>query len=74
MGVGGIEEMSRGSAWRRFGVVVRARRLDDSQHMVRNIVKRPSIFSTIDETWALSVGLRRRRVEKQQRRGAVMLS
>ena len=60
MGVGGTEEMSRWSAWRRFGVLVRARRLDNSQHVVRSIVKCPSIFSTIDETWALFVGLRRR--------------
>lgn len=39
MGVGGIEEMSRGSARRGCGVVVRVRRLDDTQHLP------PSMYS-----------------------------
>ena len=55
-----MEEMSRWSAWRAFGVVVRVRRLDDTQRMLPSVGRRPDIRHTIDETWVLSEGLRRK--------------
>ena len=72
MGVGGMDEMSRASAWRRFGVVVRVRRLAEAQYMLPSIARRASRASTIDETRALFVGLRRRGETQHGQRAAML--
>ena len=72
MGVGGIDEMSRASARRTFGVVVRVRRLDETQHMLLGTLKRLNIENTIDRTWALLV-CSWGRGKRQHGREAVML-
>ena len=66
-----MDEMSRWSAWRAFSVVVRVRRLDDAQRMLINVGRCSDRKDTIDGTWVLFVGLRRKG-EIEDGRGAAV--